>query len=139
MKGLTNVGIVVEDLHTGAQKIGLTEEDIQTDVESKLRLAGMQILTTEQKAKAGAAISFAVVTVTADASSANVSLRLAQDVILYRDSTITLPLAVTWETSSVMSNPNRSRVSDFINDEVDKFLNAWLTANPRHAEIPSPH
>lgn len=40
--------VLVESLTDGAKGLGLTEEAIQTDVELKLRLAGIRIMTKEE-------------------------------------------------------------------------------------------
>jgi hypothetical protein len=45
LKGIGAVAVLVEYLPTGAKTLGLTEETIQTDVELKLRLAGMRVVT----------------------------------------------------------------------------------------------
>ena len=48
LKGITTVHVLVEDLDNDAQTVGLTKEGIQTDVELKLVLAGMHVVTREE-------------------------------------------------------------------------------------------
>ncbi len=115
----------------GARRIGITEEGIRTDVELKLRLAGVQVLTAEERRKAGAAILYVKMNMFEDTSSASVSLEILQDVFLYRDPSVAVPLAVTWGSDLIISRPTRAGVREAIKDKVDKFLNAWLTANPK--------
>ena len=45
LKGISIVPVVVENLPPGASALGLTKDVIQTDVELKLRLAGMRVVT----------------------------------------------------------------------------------------------
>lgn len=53
--GITAVKVLVESLPPGANVIGLTKEQIQTDVELKLRMAGMRV-TDETKPNPGGPI-----------------------------------------------------------------------------------
>ena len=46
LAGITAVKVVIEDLPSDALNLGLIRESIQTDVELKLRLAGMRIVTS---------------------------------------------------------------------------------------------
>jgi len=50
LKGISAVFVLVEDLPEGA-RLGLTDETIQTDVELKLRLAGIRVVTREESFK----------------------------------------------------------------------------------------
>ena len=42
--GIAAVDILIERLPKGADKLGLTKESIRTDVELKLRLAGIRVI-----------------------------------------------------------------------------------------------
>jgi hypothetical protein len=130
LKGLSGALVLIEGMDVGATRLGLTKEELQTDTELKLRLAGMQVLTNEQ-AGVGAAMLYVNVNILSDASSANIAVSLRQDVRLYRDSNIILSYATTWEKAFVVTHPVRSQVRGVVKDEVDAFLNLWLTANPK--------
>jgi hypothetical protein len=130
MKGLTGVFVLIEHLDIGTGKIGLTIEEIQTDVELKLRLAGMRVLTKEQ-ISVGDAVLYVNVNIMDDATAAAISVDLDQDVVLYRDKTIFLPNAKTWGRETLLVNPSRSGTRNAIKDQTDRFLNTWLAANPR--------
>jgi hypothetical protein len=130
MRGITGVTVAIEDIPSGGARIGLSKEDIRTDVELKLRLAGMRVLTGEES-KMSAALSVNV-NITDDAGAANVSVELYQVARLFREPNAFLPLVATWESNGrVMSNPTSSHVRDSIKDMVDVFLNLWLKANPK--------
>jgi hypothetical protein len=45
LRGISGVYVLVENLSDEARRDGLNEQDIQTDVGLKLRLAGVKVLT----------------------------------------------------------------------------------------------
>jgi hypothetical protein len=47
LRGISAVGVLIEGLPDGAKVLGLSEDMIKTDVELKLRLAGMRVTTME--------------------------------------------------------------------------------------------
>ena len=51
LKGLKGVEVLVEELKADLENYNLTAIDIQTDVESKLREAGIQVLSKEENEK----------------------------------------------------------------------------------------
>lgn len=48
LKGLTTMAVVIEVLSPAAEQIGLTNTDLQTDAELKLRLAGIRVSTEDR-------------------------------------------------------------------------------------------
>src|SRR5690349_8518843 len=48
LKGIDGVHVVVETLADAVKQDGLSAQDIQTDVELKLRLAGIKVLTQKE-------------------------------------------------------------------------------------------
>jgi hypothetical protein len=126
--GITAVDVVIEQLQPGASRIGLTRESLQTDVELKLRLAGMRVAKDVN-------LQFLYVSliVANDARAAVVSVELKQDVVLVRDPTITYMGGPTWQHLILISNPSAQDIRDTVKDMVDKFLNAWLSVNPRRS------
>ena len=53
LQGLQGVYIIVERLDSDAEQAGIHESDIQTDVELKLRLAGIMNLPPRRRVEAG--------------------------------------------------------------------------------------
>ncbi len=125
LAGLAGVDVVIEGLSSGADKLGLTKDAIQTDVELKLRLAGMQIVALSS------VFLWISVTVTKSGNAADILVELDQPVRLVRDPTILTPTGCTWSKSTVGANPTAEGIRNIIKDSVDSFLNAWLSENPK--------
>jgi len=131
LKGIAAVGVAVEDLPDGAKVLGLTKEDIQSDVELKLRLAGMLVVTLEEAYKLpGKPYLNVRVGLTRNARAASIAVELKQNVVLERDGQSALSLA-TWAAGGVASNATAHDIRDWIKDKVDLFLNDWLSVNPK--------
>ena len=131
MKGINQVGVLVENLSDGADKLGLTMDSIRTDVELKLRLAGMRVLPKEEQGQPGTDILYVVVLISDRAEAAHVAIKLSQDAFLYKSRDLFIPGVVTWEDAVLITLPTRPGIRETLKDEVDKFLNLWLTINPR--------
>ena len=131
LRGIKGVKVIVEALPTDAERNGLTKSAIQTDIELKLRQAGIPVLNT------GDADLFVSVSILADRDIAiwpfMITVGLGQDGALVRDSSISLPLVVTWEVSSFghVGKQNLRSVRDNVKDHVDSFINAYLVMNPK--------
>jgi hypothetical protein len=102
-KDLHGVGIVLEPLSPEVETAGLRQTDIQTDVELKLRLAGIPVLSRDEWTRtSGAPILYVNVSVflstTPDTWAFNVEADLSQDVKLVRSPAIIVPNATTWRT-----------------------------------------
>lgn len=126
LKGIRGVMVVVEDLSEGTLKLGLTKEAIRTDVELKLRLAGIRILA----ANPGEPYLYINVNVLPSGAVANVSVALTQPVKLIRDPGIEV-LADTWGHEILITHPTTREIRSATKDLVDQFLNAWLSVNPK--------
>ena len=131
LKGVSAVCVLVETLPEGATILGLTKESIQTDVELKLRLAGMRVVTEKAVEQLPGMPSLYVnLIVTDTAKAAYIEVELDQNVRLDRNDQLAIGVA-TWEMGTVFANPNAQVIRDKIKDIVDQFLNAWLSVNPK--------
>jgi hypothetical protein len=131
LKGIRGVEVVIVDLPEGAIKLGLTKEIIQADVELKLRLAGMGVLTPiEGAGHPGRPFLYVFTTATDSAGAANVSVSLVQRVNLSRDRAVEIP-AETWSLLAVIPNPSAQGIQSIVEDSVDMFISAWLSVNPK--------
>ena len=138
-KDLHGVGIVLEPLSPEVETAGLRKTDIQTDVELKLRLAGIPVLSNEEWTRtSGAPILYVNVSVflstTPDTWAFNIEADLSQDVKLVRGPAIIMPNATTWRTFVTGFAGHLVAVDyirDSVKDQVDKFINAYLTMNPK--------
>lgn len=131
LKGLSAVSVLVQDLSDGAKVLGLNKDDIQTDVELKLRLAGMRVVTEEEGFKLpGDPYLYVNVTLPDTPRVASIAIELRQDAVLRRNSAIAHSV-ITWSSGAVISSPSAQIIRDDFKDLVDKFLNDWLSVNPK--------
>jgi hypothetical protein len=140
LKGLKGVHVAVENLSAEVERDGLNETSIQTDVELKLRQAGIRVLTAaEMFAAPGRPILFINVNPKSDARGVGVlyaffiDVELRQSVQLDRDPSIWPGTAATWNVASIgtVGRSNLRELRDIIKDQVDQFINAYLSVNPK--------
>jgi hypothetical protein len=133
LTGITAVSVLVESLPEGAKKLGLSEQTLQTDVELKLRLAGLRVATMEENIKLprnGNAFVYVDLNATDGAEAASVLVSLCQDVTLARNGQFASG-AMTWDKAYVVANPSVQGIRNLVKDMTDEFLNDWLAANPK--------
>ncbi len=131
LKGITTLKVVVENMNPDAERDGLTTNQIQTDVELRLRQAGITLSPT--------ASAFLYVAVPAQKRSAEfplygyaIAVELIQPVIVPRDQPIAV-YATTWSivAASSVGAANLRTIRSFVVDYIDRFINAYLEQNPR--------
>ena len=130
LKGLKAVGLIVEKMSPEAEQEGVTREQVQKDVELRLKDSGLPV--------AKEAAGFLYVTLqtarSPDASgySYSVGLEFTQPVLLVRDTQI-LVLGTTWSlfATGTVAQGKLSLARVDVVGLVDKFLNAYRSANPR--------
>jgi hypothetical protein len=123
--------VLVEDLPSGARALGLTRDAIQTDVELKLLLAGMPVVTPEDGTKLhGEPYLWVQVTLTEESQAANIAVAVRQDVRLERNGDHAFG-AATWGMNLTVANPTAQDIRAYNKDIVDRFLNACLSVNPK--------
>jgi len=139
LRGLKGVYVIV-NLHSLPQKIegdGLTRSQIKTDVELRLRKAGVPVLTREEVLKAPGRTGLCVVVTMRREDNIGLYLfclevDLIQEVLLARDPTVSTP-AATWERNGV-GYATAGKISDAVRrsvaDYIDEFINGYLAANP---------
>lgn len=131
LKGITAIEVLVEDLPDGAKLLGLTKESIKTDVELKLRLAGIRVVTPEESLMIpGMPELYVNITLTDGAEAGSIDVQLNQNVMLERNGQLAIG-ATTWDTGVLLSHPTAEGIRNSTKDHVDKFLNAWLSSNPK--------
>ncbi|HEY7675807.1 MAG TPA: hypothetical protein VIG69_01955 [Candidatus Methylomirabilis sp.] len=137
LAGLTGVHVVVEEVLPEAERDGLTRAALQTEVEQRVRRAGLRVLTaTDAMASVGRPTVTVRVTLlrpreTPQLYVFGVDLTLRQQIRLVRDRGIE-SFAITWsETRDVGAVPaaRLAAVRDAVRAKVDRFLNAWQTVN----------
>lgn len=136
LKGLDAFRVEIETLTDDSLAHGLTSSQIQTDVELKLRLAGVRV--TQQVV--GVPILYVVVnSVEIRAGQAVMGSAVAIDVAVLLDVPTrtgrTLSDAWIWTRGhlKVIGTDYADAVRGAIKDQIDAFLNSYRKANPKSA------
>jgi hypothetical protein len=133
LTGLTTISVVVEALSPIAEKNGLTTATLQTDVERRLRQAGINLTPDAD------AYLYVHITVADPGPSLPlpyiVDVSLMQEVTLPRGLKTRTPLQCpTWSLNRLgMSSADRVRtpVTDRVDEFVDQFIRAFQSVNPK--------
>lgn len=133
LTGLTPISVVVEDLPAIAQQSGVAGASLQTDVERRLRLAGISLTPDAD------AYLYVRVAVADPGGSLPlpfvVEVTLMQEVTLPRGLRTRTPLQCpTWGLNTlglVSSSGLRVAVTDRVAQFVDQFIRAYQSVNPK--------
>jgi hypothetical protein len=134
LRGVKALDVVIEPINENAQ--GLTQDDLQTDVELRCRQAGLKV---EKVTAPFLYVNVGIQEVrhpdrpSANEYTASVVLNFEQVVFLERDKTVRMA-ATTWSVMEMVTGPSRDLRSfcrDAVRHLVDKFLNAFLEQNPK--------
>jgi hypothetical protein len=134
LKGLTTVFVAV-DLNDDARKMGLNQGVIESDVNLKLRLAGMRVVTAAEILTIPGSPILNVNVATLAPQAASIQVQLDQDAQLERNEEFA-PEVTTWGTTVVVANPTVHGIRDTIKDEIDKFLKVIATESIRRRTEP---
>jgi hypothetical protein len=142
LKGLKGVRVFV-GVSSGAKKAGVNENQIKTDVELRLRKAGIKVFSTidESRETPGAPffyVNIDIIKLSPDLYSFNIDLSLLQLAILHRDGILPIKdwdsteRVITW-TGGYGIGAVRSikEIRESIADAVDKFSNDFLSVNSK--------
>jgi len=141
LRGLKGIAVVVEALQPEAERDGLTKSQIKTDIELKLRQAGIHVLTTEESFKTpGSPYLYVNINTTKtdvlygafSTYAFSLQVALKQDVTLTRDSDLK-GSATTWETHALgtVGANNLQDTRRVLGDLLDRFINDYLAENPK--------
>jgi len=135
LQGIQGVQVVVGDVEVDGLP---TESQIQTDTEMKLRMVGIKVLTEKERLGTPGHPYLGVTINTNQGDyplqglyAIEISINLYQIVNLRRNTTTTV--ASTWSNSVlyIVGKNKLSFVRYFLKDQIDDFINAWLSVNPR--------
>ena len=136
LAGLTRIYVVVEHVPDEAQRDGLDTTLIQTDVELKLRQAGITVLTQQEWLSTAAApylyVNVQVFKNPAKFYAYRATVELRQRVTLVHDPSVSV-LATTWSVPGTIGTVGSQKVGSVredVRDLTDQFINAYLAANP---------
>jgi hypothetical protein len=138
LSALPGVHVVVEELDQDLERRGLTRAAIQTDVEQRLRSAGVRVLTyADMLAVPGRPTLYVNASVVNGSEPWEIAVvvELQQTIRLDRDPKTVVPAAATWSTSTFDRVGPSSKVAEAmgsaIRDRIDRFINAYLAVNPK--------
>ena len=133
LQGLDGIRVEVKRIKPEIERDGLFVGILQTDVELKLRMAGIKVFSEgEEPAIPGAPYLF--LNVDAMKSSIGyayrIQLSLREPVTLARKALKVV--GTTFRTQDQFGiSPHLSDIREEVRDVVDEFINAWLEANPK--------
>ena len=140
LKGIKSLRVIVGVGEPDIKKDGLQVSSIQTDVELKLRMAGIKVLTEEEwlamKEVGGPYLFVGVDSFRREGSELyafHISVELNQLVYLNRNPDI-IVFARTWRSAGSIGTAGRNNVANlrnFVKDQVDIFINDYLAVNPK--------
>jgi len=138
LRGLKEISVLIEYLPDDVEREGLNREQLQRDIEVRLRQAGLHVLTLSEVANLPGApyLYVAVYPIIGPSVNVNayaVALTLKQLVQLSRNPTTEL-FATTWEGPIHFSSISDSRVFDIrsrIFDAVGRFIVDYRDVNSR--------
>jgi hypothetical protein len=132
--GLKGVQVVVEGPGLEAERLGLSKNQIKTDVERRLQKAGVRVLTNQEEVetpgrpqlyvKIGASINKMGI------FAYSINVDLIEIVTLFTGETAFATVWEKGEAGSVGLN-NINQIQSRITILVDKFINDYLAANPK--------
>ena len=133
LKGIEGMQVLVEDFTEGEKNAGFDSRIFQTDVELKLRLAGIKVLTSAERLTTPGTPYLYLNVNPLDSKTRNppfsysIGLEFYQVVLLARDPDISAH-ATTWSVGSI-GNGALPYIRDWVKDHMDQFINAWLSVN----------
>jgi hypothetical protein len=131
LRGIKAVRVVVEDISDNANNDGLTVDQIRTDVELRFRRNGVAIAESGLFLIPYVYVNAHLLRGPSGLYVFNCEVELNQPVVLESGSS---RLAPTWSMSvlgSVGKEKMPQTIRDTVGDLVDRFINAYLGANPK--------
>ncbi len=134
LKGVSGVYVLVESFDEDAQRAGFDKQTFQTDVELKLRLAGIKVQTRKEWfATPGSPYLYLKVSSLheqrGEKAAFNISLELVEQAWLVRNPT--KRVFATTQSGGSVGYGGLQYARDSVKYVVDQFINAWLSVNPQ--------
>lgn len=137
LKGLTGVRVVVERVTADAERDGLLKSALQTDLELRLRQAGIRVSAEAARLKRSARpllyLNIKALKNPVGIYAFCLRLELLQAIRLTRDPTVA-SAASTWKGTETVGTIGAERLSELrsiVRDRVDEFITAYLAVNPK--------
>jgi hypothetical protein len=138
LRGLQGVKVLIEDLGSDIERLGLIKSQLQTDVEATLRKAGIKVLTQEECYKTpGEPYLYLNININTgklgdDKYSYSIDIGVIQNVLLQRDPRMK-SYSVTWSTGGVgvIEKEFVGRLRESVDELVKIFVKAFFSVNPK--------
>ena len=127
LRGINSVSVLVEDLDADEVRDGLTKDQIQTDVELRLRKAGINVVPQ------GSPTLYIDANLLKDTNLYIYDCSVALEQFVTVETNGVSTIAPTWSgaTTGRVGSSNMPRaIRNTVGDLVDKSLNAYLSVNP---------
>lgn len=133
------IHVVIENLHDDAKSAGLTREQLQTDVELKLRHAGIKINSFDEMSESydKTKIYVTINTFSSDDSPGiiyHVSVRFRQLVLILRSPHHGMVCGTTWSAAEmclVAKSKFPETARQVAKEQMDEFIKDYFKANPK--------
>jgi hypothetical protein len=139
---IKKVDLILEAINKEAQTEGLTEEAVQTDIELKLRLAGIEAgaFPPAENLRDNIPTLDVSVNIVKQLPShlylfgIEVQLHESEQFSSVRNPHLKIGGVITWQKSiyGTVGENNLQRVREIIKDRIDLFCNDYLKANPKN-------
>ena len=138
LQGLKGIKVLVEDLAPEVEREGLVKNQIQKEIEVKLRTAGINILNQEEATRApGEPYLYLNININLPKGeeaicSYSIDIALIQNVTLVQNPKQTT-YAITWSTGGVglIAKKSLSQLRESVEDVVEIFMKAFFSVNPK--------
>jgi len=136
LRSLQGIFVYVEPLDPQIEQSGLIKSQIQTDIESQLKSAGIKVLTREDFLKKfGHPYLYINVNISTLKTQITrylfyIKVELNQEVLLVRALNTKVSTA-TWSTGGWGIDFSLDNIRETVKIQVNKFVSAYLTENPR--------
>jgi len=132
LKNLKGVYVNIQDVQRDLLQAGLSKDQIRKDIELKLRVAGIKVLTQKEHFKEKGApflhVYLNTISTKQGAFIYSIFFGILEEVSLVRNDIIVD--AITWSTSG-MGYDYMEGIRTQIKNRVDEFINAYLSVNPK--------
>ena len=137
LRGLLGVQVVMDAFTPEVESAGLLRQPLHTEVELRLRLAGIRVLTSEERLRV---VGHPVLAINVHVllnqllglTVYHISVALYQSVALDTGA-VASERASTWDiaTMGTLAMNDLTRVREYVRDLIDAFSDAYLSVNPR--------
>ena len=138
LRGVKALSVIVYDLDYEFEEYGLTQDKIQKDLEAKLRKAGIEVLSKEERMKVSGTPRLDLMIGALRAFTAkdtefyfiSTVIKLRQDVYLERMPKSRVSGIATWSNTRFGIN-FANNIRSEVDGAIDKFITAYLSVNPK--------